>query len=145
MAAELGGFLVGADDHRHRVPADDRPEPTLERGVARKLRLAIGGDRVVGKRHAGERIADRARQDPLPLERGRHDGLPRHALRQPRPLAVSEKERFATHDRTAEVATKVVLLVIGFGGMLTDREEIIGVEFVVPQVLVAGAVERIRT
>ena len=46
VAAELRGGLVGADDHRDRVPAHDRAQPALEGGVAGERRLAVGGDRV---------------------------------------------------------------------------------------------------
>ena len=35
VAAELGGFLVRAHDHRHRVPAHERADLVLERGVTR--------------------------------------------------------------------------------------------------------------
>ena len=46
VTAELRGLLVGADDHRHRVPAHDRAQPPLHRGVAGQLRFALGRDRV---------------------------------------------------------------------------------------------------
>src|SRR5579884_246883 len=46
VAAELRGDLVGAHDHRYRVPAHDRAQPTLERGIAREPRLLLGCDRV---------------------------------------------------------------------------------------------------
>ena len=46
VAAELGGQLVGAHDHRDRVPADDRAQPALELRIAGERRLAVGRDRV---------------------------------------------------------------------------------------------------
>ena len=46
VAAELGRLLVRAQDHRDRVPADERADATLHRGVTRERRLFVGVDRV---------------------------------------------------------------------------------------------------
>ena len=43
VAAELGGQLVRAHDHRHRVPANDRAQPPLERGSPGSFASRAGG------------------------------------------------------------------------------------------------------
>ena len=53
VAAELGGFLVGAQHDRQRVPADQRADLVLDRAVARMRRLAVGRDGVEVGRGAG--------------------------------------------------------------------------------------------
>src|SRR5436305_1865793 len=74
VTPELGRLLVGPHDHCHRVPTNDRAQPSLKRGVARKLRLPIDGDGVDVRRvEAG----DRARTGVLgPLDHP-GDDLPR--------------------------------------------------------------------
>ena len=59
VAAELGALAVGLHDHRERVPADDRADPVLEAGLARRLllvvrvdRVDVGGGGLVGQVHA---------------------------------------------------------------------------------------------
>ena len=51
VAAQLRRLLVRAQDHRDRVPADERADAALHRGVPRERRLLVGGDRV----HVGGR------------------------------------------------------------------------------------------
>ena len=46
VAAQLRRLLVRAQDHRDRVPADERADAALHRGVPRERRLLVGGDRV---------------------------------------------------------------------------------------------------
>ena len=46
VAAEFGRFLVGAQHHRHRVPADDRADAVLDRAVAGMRRLLLDRDGV---------------------------------------------------------------------------------------------------
>src|SRR5205085_4779235 len=46
MPAQLGRLLVGAYDDRHRVPAEDRAQAPLDRGIAGLLCLALGRNRV---------------------------------------------------------------------------------------------------
>ena len=46
VAAQLRGLLVRAQDHRDRVPADERADAALHRGVPREWRLLVGGDGV---------------------------------------------------------------------------------------------------
>ena len=46
MAAVLGTLAVRVHDHRHRVPANIGLDPTLDRAVARVIRLLPGGNRV---------------------------------------------------------------------------------------------------
>jgi hypothetical protein len=46
VAAELGRDLVGADDHRDRVPAHDRAKSAFQRRISGQLGLALGRDRV---------------------------------------------------------------------------------------------------
>ena len=41
VAAELGGFLVGAHHHRHRVPADVAADGLLELAIAGMRRLVL--------------------------------------------------------------------------------------------------------
>ena len=41
-----GEAVVRPEDHRHGVPADDPPDPVLERLVAGEERLLLGADRV---------------------------------------------------------------------------------------------------
>ena len=113
--------------------------------LARDRIDALGRNRVVRERQSGLRIAHGAREDAVALVDGRHRGRANHALGEPCRLDVAEEERFALDDRAAEVAAEVVLLVIRLRRALTDREEIIRVEFVVAQELVRGSVQRVRT
>ncbi len=46
MAAEFGGFLVGAQHDRRRVPPDEAPDRLFEFADAGMLRLIFGADRV---------------------------------------------------------------------------------------------------
>ena len=46
VAAELGRDLVGPHDSHDRVPAHDRTQPALERGVSREAGLEVLRDRV---------------------------------------------------------------------------------------------------
>ena len=46
VTADPGELVVGPQDHRHRVPADQPPDPALELLVARERRLLLGADRV---------------------------------------------------------------------------------------------------
>ena len=39
-------LAIGADDHRHRVPADHALDPALDLPVAGEERLLVGRDRV---------------------------------------------------------------------------------------------------
>ena len=73
--------------------------------------------------------------------RGGHDRRPDHALLEARRFDVAEEERLAADDRSAQVAAEVVLVVIRFRRALPDREEVVGVELVVAEELVAGAVD----
>ena len=60
MTAELRGELVGAHDHRHRVPADDRAQPALDQRVARQRLIERRRDRVdVGRGQRRDRAAAR--------------------------------------------------------------------------------------
>ena len=52
---------VGADDHRHRVPADEALDPPLDLLAARERRLIFGADRVDVGGDGGERQADAGR------------------------------------------------------------------------------------
>ena len=55
VAAELGGFLVGAQHDRHRVPADVAADRLLELAVAGMRRLLLGADGVDVGGVGGER------------------------------------------------------------------------------------------
>ena len=57
---DAGAELVGADDHRHRVPADDALDAAFDLAVAGVLGLEFGGDGVDirSRRAGGERHAD---------------------------------------------------------------------------------------
>ena len=53
VSAELAVRLIGANDHRQRIPADDRGDALLERQVPRikalileRDRVAVGGERL---------------------------------------------------------------------------------------------------
>ena len=105
---------------------------------------AVCRNRVVCERLAGERIAHGSREDALTLVRRRHRRLTRDPLRQPRRLDVAEEERLALHDRPAEIAAEVVLLVIRFRHALPDREKVVRIELVVAQEFVGGPVQRVR-
>ena len=50
--------LVGAHDHRQRVPADEALDAALDVVAARHQRLLVGGDRVDVGRVGGERQLD---------------------------------------------------------------------------------------
>ena len=65
VAAEAREPVVGPQDHRHRVPADEPPDAPLQRLVAREPRLLLGADRVdvAGLREG--RDADVALAGPL--------------------------------------------------------------------------------
>ena len=59
VPADAVALLVRADDHRHRVPADDALDAALDVAVAGIVGLFVGGDRVdvgrggrAGKTHA---------------------------------------------------------------------------------------------
>jgi hypothetical protein len=66
VTAELGALAVGLHDQRERVPADDRADPVLEAGLARRHLLVvdvdgveIGGGRLVGQvRARAARLVD---------------------------------------------------------------------------------------
>ena len=58
VAADALLGLVGADDHRGRVPADEALDAALEVGAAGHERLLVGGDRVDVRRVGGERQLD---------------------------------------------------------------------------------------
>ena len=58
VAADAFLHLVGAHDHRHRVPADDALDAAFDLVVAGKRRLAVGGDGVDVGRGRGEREFD---------------------------------------------------------------------------------------
>ena len=58
VAADAGVVAVGADDHRHRVPADDALDPALDLAIAGIGRLLVGGNRVDVGRGGGERQLD---------------------------------------------------------------------------------------
>ena len=55
VPAELGGFLVGFEHHRDRVPAHERAHAPLELLVDRVLGLVLRRDRVDVRRGAGRR------------------------------------------------------------------------------------------
>ena len=76
MAAELGGFFVRAQDDRHGVPTDRRPDLMLDLAVARGFFFLPRGDSVaIGsggeeRRHrvgAQRFVAQLAQQIPGPL------------------------------------------------------------------------------
>ena len=46
VATDPGRLAVGAEHHRHGVPADQAPDPPLDRLVAREVRLLLRADRV---------------------------------------------------------------------------------------------------
>jgi hypothetical protein len=77
VAADAVVVLVGAHDHRRRVPADVRADAPLGVLVAREPRLLLGRDRVHVRRRDGGRQADL--QLAGTLEEGR-DQVPGSAL-----------------------------------------------------------------
>ena len=58
MAADPGRPIVGAQDHRHGVPADHAPDAQLHLLVAGEARLLLGRDRVDVARRGQRRQAD---------------------------------------------------------------------------------------
>ena len=66
VPAQLRGLLVGAQDHRDRVPADQRADAPLHRRVARQRRLVFAVDRVHVRRRP--HVLDRRAAQPGPLD-----------------------------------------------------------------------------
>ena len=69
MAADSRRPTVGADDHRHGVPADHAPDAQLHLLVAREVRLLLGRDGVDvtrrGQRRQAEVVLARALEDAI--------------------------------------------------------------------------------
>ena len=74
VAADAGAEVVGAQDHRHRVPAHHAPDAVLDALVARERRLLLGADGVDVARLGERRQADvelaRALEEPVEDELG---------------------------------------------------------------------------
>ncbi len=85
----------------------------------------------------------RGREDAAPLVRGHHVAGAQHALLQPRALVIREEEHAVPHQRPAEVAAELVLLVGGLrlvGGL---GEVVDGVHPIVAVEVVRRAAEAI--
>ncbi len=65
VAADAGELVVGAQDHRHRVPADQPADPALHLLVAREVRLLLGADGVDVARLGQRRQPDLELARPL--------------------------------------------------------------------------------
>src|SRR6185436_1450805 len=102
---------------------------------------AVGWDRVVGEGLPGERITQRRGEDAVALVGGRHTGDAADAAGDARPFVVGEIERAVLQDRAADVAARLVLVVVGLGRAGLLREVVDGVHRLVAEVLVAGAVD----
>ena len=88
VAAELGGFLVRAHHHRHRVPAHERAELVLELRVARRAlllrerdRVEVGGVGVIRNvRAAAARLLDQLLEQEIGARRALRARAPNRAL-----------------------------------------------------------------
>jgi hypothetical protein len=58
VPADAGLVLVGAQDHRHRVPAGQALDLALQLSISRKRGLLVHGDRVDIRRGARRREID---------------------------------------------------------------------------------------
>ena len=127
--------VVGARLIRQRHQVEDR------RGVGVD---AVRRNGVVVERLSRHRIADRGRENAGPVVEGRHARQARHAAGDPRAFVVGEEERPSLDHRAAQVAAELVLVVGRLRRVGALREEVDGVERLVAEVLVGGAVEVVR-
>ena len=98
-------------------------------------------NRIVGERQTGERVLDGRGEDAGAIVGRRHARQARDAARDPRPLVVGKEERLALHDGPAKISAVLILIVGRLGRVRPNRKEVAGVERIVAEVFVRGAVE----
>ena len=102
------------------------------------------GDGVVRERLSGQRIANGAREHPSAFIGGEDPSRAQHALLDAGGFDIGEEERAVAHDRATEVAAELILIVRRLLRTRALGEEVVRIERLVAEEVIARAVERVR-